>query len=146
VDQNVLYLIAADLTLLVHTLFVVFVMLGLLLVLAGRPLGWSWVRNPWFRAAHLAGIGIVVLQAWLGIVCPLTTWEMALRARAGDAVYSGAFVAHWLERLLYFQAPPWVFTVAYTVFGGLVVLSWVWVRPRPFGLKGTSAAARDVAR
>ena len=140
------YRVAADLILLAHSLFVAFVVLGLLLILAGKPLGWSWVRNPWFRAAHLAGIGIVVLQAWLGIVCPLTTWEMALRAKAGDAVYSGAFVAHWLETVLYYQAPPWVFTVAYTAFGALVVLSWIWVRPRPFGRAGTSGSARDAAR
>ena len=140
------YRVAADLLLLVHTLFVVFVVLGLLLILAGRSLGWSWVRNPWFRLAHLAAIGVVVSQAWLGIVCPLTTWEMALREKAGDALYSGAFVAHWLEELLYYQAPPSVFTVAYTVFAALVVLSWFWVRPRPFGRAGTSAAGRNGAR
>jgi hypothetical protein len=93
---------------------------------------WAWVRNPWFRAAHLLAIGIVVSQAWLGIVCPLTTWENALREKAGETVYSGSFVAHWLEALLYYQAPPWVFVVAYTVFGGLVLISWFWVRPRPF--------------
>lgn len=145
-NQGVAYLVAADLLLLVHALFVALVVFGLLLILAGRPLGWSWVRNPWLRAAHLAGIGIVVLQSWLGIVCPLTTWEMALRAKAGDAVYSGSFVAHWLEELLYYQAPPWVFTLAYTGFGALVVLSWIWVRPRPFVGSGASAGPRDVAR
>lgn len=142
------YRIAADLILLTHVLFVAFVVLGLLLILAGRPLGWAWVRNPWFRLAHLAGIGVVVLQAWLGIICPLTTWEGALREKAGDAVYSGAFVAHWLEELLYYQAPPWVFTVAYTVFGGLVGLSWYWVRPRPFrsGAAGSNLGAAVSSR
>ena len=143
--EPVAYAIAADLVLLAHTLFVAFVVFGLLLIVAGGPLGWSWVRNPWFRAAHLAGIGIVVLQAWAGIVCPLTTWEMALRARAGDAAYSGSFVGHWLEELLYYQAPPWVFAVAYTIFGVLVVLSWIWVRPRAFRRAGTSASSRNVA-
>ena len=138
--------VAADLLLLVHSLFVAFVVVALLLILAGKLLGWAWVRNPWFRLAHLAAIGVVVLQAWLGIICPLTTWEMALRARAGDAVYAGAFVAHWLESLLYYQAPPWVFTLAYTVFGALVVLCWFWVRPRPLRRAGASGPARDTAR
>jgi len=146
VEPGVLLLIAADLILLVHTLFVAFVVLGLLLILAGKPLGWSWVRNPWFRAMHLAGIAVVVLQAWLGIVCPLTIWEMALRQKAGAAAYSGSFVAHWLEELLYFQAPAWVFAVAYTVFGALVVAGWIWVRPRPFRRSGTVTAMRDGAR
>jgi len=126
------YLAAADTLLFTHVLFVIFVVFGLLLILLGRAFSWNWVRNPWFRCVHLAGIAIVVLQSWLGKICPLTTWEMELRAKAGDAVYAGSFIAHWLEKLLYYQAPAWVFVVSYTTFGLLVVLSWFWVRPRPF--------------
>ncbi len=58
---------------------------------------------------------------------------MSLRYRAGDMVYSGSFISHWLETLLYYRAPAWVFAVAYTLFGALVVASWYFVRPRPFG-------------
>lgn len=126
------YLIAADLLLLTHVLFVAFVVIGLVLILVGKFRHWSWVRNPWFRLAHVGSIGIVVLQSWLGVICPLTTWEMALRARAGDTVYAGSFIAHWLEAILYYQAPPWVFVVAYTTFGALVVISWFWIPPRRF--------------
>jgi len=131
-DADQRYLLAADLLLLIHALFVVFVVLGLALVLVGKWLGWSWVRNPYFRVAHLAAIAVVVLQSWIGVICPLTTWEMALRERAGDVVYSGAFIANWLEKILYYQAPAWVFMVCYTIFGALVVASWFWVRPRRF--------------
>ena len=129
-NERVIYLVAADLILFTHVLFVAFVIFGLILILAGKLRSWSWVRNPWFRLAHLASICVVVLQSWIGSICPLTTWEMALRARAGDAVYSGAFIAHWLETILYYQAPQWVFVATYTIFGGLVVASWFWVRPR----------------
>lgn len=125
-----LYLLAADAVLVLHVAFVVFVIAGLMLILAGRPLGWGWIRNPWFRIAHVAAIGVVVLQSWVGVICPLTTIEMALRKRAGEAVYQGTFISHWLESLLYYRAPAWVFAVCYTAFGGLVVLSWIWVRPR----------------
>jgi drug/metabolite transporter superfamily protein YnfA len=124
---------AADAVLLLHVLFVLFVVLGLLLIFAGRFLSWSWVRNPWFRVVHLAAVALVVLQSWLGIICPLTNWEMTLRSRAGDAVYGGSFIAHWLGELLYYQAPPWVFAVSYSLFGLLVLLSWFRVPPRPFG-------------
>jgi len=127
-----LWRLAADGLLLVHVMFVIFVMSGLLLVLAGGWRGWHWVTNPWFRLAHLLAIGVVVAQAWLGTVCPLTIWEMALRARAGDATYSGAFIAHWLDALLYYRAPEWVFVLCYSAFGALVALAWWWVRPRPF--------------
>lgn len=128
-----MYLLAADAILLVHTLFVVFVIVGLVLILVGRYFGWSWICNPWFRLAHILAIGIVVLQAWLGRICPLTIWEMSLREKAGDATYEGSFIAHWLQSLLYYDLPAWVFTLAYTVFALLVVATWIWVRPRPFG-------------
>jgi len=125
-----LFLLGADLLLALHVLFVAFVIFGLVLILLGRLRHWSWVRNPYFRIAHLAAIGVVVIQSWIGVICPLTTWEMALRERAGDAVYAGSFIAHWLEQLLYYQAPAWVFVVCYTMFGALVLVSWFWVRPR----------------
>jgi hypothetical protein len=129
-ESGVLYLIAADLILFVHASFVAFVIFGLVLIFLGKALNWQWVRNLWFRVAHLAAIGIVVLQSWLGVICPLTIWEMAFRERAGDVTYAGSFVAHWLESLLYYRAPAWVFTIVYTVFACIVVASWIWVRPR----------------
>jgi hypothetical protein len=58
---------------------------------------------------------------------------MAFRERAGDAAYTGSFISHWLETLLYYNAPPWVFVVCYTAFGALVVVSWIWVPPRKAG-------------
>lgn len=131
-EPGALYLLLADVVLVTHVFFVGFVVIGLVAILAGKGLSWSWVRNPWFRIMHLAAVSVVVLQSWLGAICPLTIWEMALRERAGGAVYPGAFVAHWLEKILYYSAPGWVFAVCYTLFGALVVVSWFWVRPRPF--------------
>jgi hypothetical protein len=132
IDSSALYSLAAAAILVTHVLFVVFVVFGLILVYAGWTLSWQWVRNPWFRVAHLFAIGIVVLQSWFGVICPLTIWEMNLRAKAGESIYEGSFIIHWLNQLLYYQAPPWVFVVCYTVFGGLVLFSWFVVRPNSF--------------
>lgn len=137
------YRTAADLVLAVHTSFVIFVILGLVLILIGGARGWPWVKNPWFRLGHLLAIGVVVAQAWLGALCPLTTLEMVLRSRAGDAVYSGSFIAHWMEALLYYEAPQWVFAIGYTAFGLLVVASWIIVRPRPLARRGQPDRAGD---
>jgi hypothetical protein len=126
------YLLAADVLLLLHVLFVAFVIVGLLLILLGGAFGWRWVRKPLFRWLHLVAIAVVVAQAWVGLVCPLTSWEMALRERAGEAVYAGGFIAHWLEQLLYYRAPDWVFVLVYSLFGLLVLISWALVRPRPW--------------
>lgn len=130
------YLLIADVLLITHVLFVAFVIGGLLAIIAGGLLSWSWVRNPWFRLTHLLSIAVVVVQSWAGIICPLTTWEMAARARANGATYGGAFISHWLDKLLYYQLPEWVFVVVYSTFGALVLLTWYCVRPRPFGSRG----------
>lgn len=124
-----LHHLLADAVLVTHLAFVGFVVIGLLLILLGGLRGWAWVRRPWFRRAHLAAIGLVVVQAWLGIICPLTTLEMFFREKAGDGTYQGTFIAHWLHRLLFFDAPPWVFTLCYTAFGIAVIASWWLVRP-----------------
>lgn len=131
-DRQLLYQTGADLLLVIHVLFVLFVVVGLVFILVGKWANWSWVRNPWFRYVHLLCICIVVVQSWLGLVCPLTLWEMSLRAKANDQIYTGSFISHWLSALLYYRAPEWVFALIYTLFAGLVVLSWFWVRPRPF--------------
>jgi len=130
VSAELLYLIAADAILLIHVLFVIFVVLGLLLIFAGKFLAWRWVHNFSFRLSHLVAIGVVVLQAWLGAICPFTVWEMNLREKAGDSVYEGSFITHCLQTLLYYRAAEWVFVLLYTLFGVLVIVSWYWVRPR----------------
>ena len=119
----------ANAVLTLHLAVVLFVAGGLLLVVAGNLRRWRWVNALWFRLAHLASIGFVVLQAWLGQVCPLTTLEMWLRARGGVSTYGGGFIEHWMQRLLYHDAPEWVFVLAYSVFGLLVIASWFYFPP-----------------
>ena len=118
------YSLLADALLVVHFAFVVFVVFGFILILLGLLARWSWVRNRKFRITHLAAIGIVVLQAWFGQLCPLTIWENDLRRLAGQSGYEETFVEHWLHEVLFYQAAPWVFTTIYTCFGVLVVLVW----------------------
>jgi hypothetical protein len=130
VSAELFYLIVADIILLIHVLFVLFVVFGLLLILTGKIFAWGWVHNFSFRITHLVAIGVVVLQSWLGLICPLTVWEMDLRARADDSVYEGSFIAYWMQSLLYYRAEEWVFILLYTLFAVLVVASWYWVRPK----------------
>jgi len=120
----------ADIILLLHAGFIAFVVLGLLLIYVGGALKWSWVRNRWFRLAHIAAIGLVVAQAWLGITCPLTTLENSLRTRAGQPVYQLGFIADRVQKLIFFRAEWWVFALAYTAFALLVLASFWLVRPR----------------
>ena len=127
------YQLLADVVLALHFAIVVFVGGGLVVIIVGNLLAWRWVNALWFRIAHLAAIAIVVMEAWFGAICPLTSLEMWLRARAHASTYSGSFIEHWLQRLLYYEAPAWVFTLGYSLFGLLVVAIWWRFPPRSKG-------------
>ncbi len=124
-DHVALFGALANAVLILHVGIVLFIIGGLVATFAGAVGRWRWVRNFWFRALHLFGIATIAMEAWLGIVCPLTTLEQSLRARAGQAVYNGDFVAFWLRKFLFYEAPPAVFIAAYSAFGLLVLLSWI---------------------
>jgi hypothetical protein len=122
--------LAADIVVLAHASYVLFVLLGQLVILTGWLCGWQWIRNRWFRATHLAAIGIVVAESWCGITCPLTTLEQWLRSQAGDVAYRGDFLGNMAHELLFVDWEPWVFTLVYTAFGLLVLLTFLLVPPR----------------
>lgn len=124
------YRLLADAVLLLHLAVVLFVVGGLAVILVGGLRGWPVVRSMAFRLAHLAAIAYVVAQAWLGAVCPLTTLEMWLRAQAGERTYGAGFIEHWVQRLLFHEASPWVFTAAYTLFGLAVLGAWWYFPPQ----------------
>jgi Protein of Unknown function (DUF2784) len=133
--DKVPYRLLADMVLTLHFAIVVFVVAGLVLIVAGNVFGWRWVNTLWLRLAHLVAIAVVAAQAWFGVICPLTHLEMWLRAQSSAATYHSSFIEHWVQRLLYYDGPPWVFTLAYSVFGLLVVATW-WRFPperRPCG-------------
>lgn len=132
-SDNQVFLRLADSVLALHFAVVAFVVGGLLFIIIGNLVRWRWVNALWFRLAHLAAIAIVAAEAWFGITCPLTSLEMWLRAKSGAATaatHSESFVGYWLHHLLFYSAPPWVFVLAYTVFGLLVVAVWFWFPPR----------------
>lgn len=124
-----IYFFLADAVLVVHALYIIFILGGLIVTLLGAGSGWQWVRNFRFRTLHLAAIILVALQSWMEIICPLTTLEMYFRQKAGQPAYRETFVAHWLHELLFYEAPFWVFSLAYTIFALAVFGAWLLVPP-----------------
>lgn len=124
------YQFLADVVLALHFGIVAFVIGALVLIVAGNLRSWPWVNAPWFRLVHLAFIAAVVAESWFGITCPITSLEMWLRAKAGASTYGISFIEYWLQRALYYEAPAWVFTLSYSVFGLLVVAIWWYFPPR----------------
>ncbi|SPA47328.1 DUF2784 domain-containing protein [Cupriavidus taiwanensis] len=98
----------ADLVVIAHALFIVFVVAGGLLVL-------RWPRAAW---VHLPAAVWGVLIEWAGWICPLTPLENSLRRAAGQAGYSGGFVERYLLPLIY----PAGLTPAVQLWLGVVVL------------------------
>jgi len=119
-------LLLADLVGLSHALIVLFIVGGQVVTLLGWCFGWGWTRKFFFRTLHLAAIGFVVLEVWLDIPCPLTVIEADLRGMGHEV----SFIGYWLERLIYYQAPGWIFTTFYSLFGGLVFFTFVFYPPK----------------
>lgn len=86
-----IYRALADLVLVVHLLFVLFVVLGGLLVL-------RWPAVAWL---HIPAAVWGVLIEYTGWICPLTPLENSFRARGGEAGYTGGFIEHYIQPLLY---------------------------------------------
>lgn len=124
------YCLAADVIVVVHLLYMAFVIVGQLAIVLGAVLRWEWIRNVWFRRLHLLAISIVAVQAILGIACPLTVWERNLRLLAGQPVGNESFVARLVHSVLFYEFEPWVFTTCYVVFALLVLGTYIWVPPR----------------
>lgn len=118
--------LAADALLVFHFAIAAFIVGGLTLVWIGAAAGWIWIRNPWFRYAHLGAIALVAAEALLGYVCPLTVWEDLLRG----GVRPESFIGRWVYRLLYYSAPEWVFTSLYAAWAAATVITLIFVRPR----------------
>jgi Protein of Unknown function (DUF2784) len=110
----------ADVVVGVHLLIILFIVAGLPLVYLGAALGWAWVKGWSWRVLHLGAIVFVAAESLLGITCPLTVWEDALRGRRP----AGGFIERWIDRAIFYDAPTWMFSGAYVAFAALVLVTW----------------------
>ncbi|MHB1587648.1 MAG: DUF2784 domain-containing protein [Acidiferrobacteraceae bacterium] len=122
-------MILANMILLIHVAFILFVIGIPPLVWWGAPRGWRWVRGRRVRTVHLLAVGYVAAESWFGIACPLTVWEADLRKNHRQGLAAG-FIPYWLHRLFFYRLPPWVFEVAYTSFLVAVVVTYWRYPPR----------------
>ena len=102
-------ILVADLVLIIHFSIVFFLVFGLVALPIGYLRNYSWTRNAKFRAAHMLLMGLITIEASLGITCPLTTIENALR----QIEYQKSFVAYWVSRFIYWDLPTYSFVILY---------------------------------
>jgi hypothetical protein len=115
----------ADTIVVVHLFILLFVLTGVPLIYIGAARHWAWVRSWRWRLLHLIAIAVIAAESLFGIVCPLTVWEDRLR---GEQPSTG-FIERWVDGVLFYDAPTWVFTAAYVAFAALVAITWVAVPP-----------------
>ena len=140
-----LWLVTADLVTMIHAAYAAFVIFGLVAILSGWAAGWRWVRNFYFRSVHLAMILLVCCESLIGTTCPLTVLENVLRTKGGQTGYSRDFIGYWLDSLLFYDAPLWMFTAVYLTFGAIVLLTF-WLVPIQWPATNTSDRSTFVRR
>ncbi|MCS6976652.1 MAG: DUF2784 domain-containing protein [Gemmatales bacterium] len=125
------WLLLADCVALFHAGYVLFVVVGIVLICVGGLAGWKCVSNFWFRFLHLLAICVVGMEAMLGLSCPLTLLENVLRIQGGQIGYSSSFLGYWVAQLLYPELlPDWLFDVGHVTTALLVSALWFVVPPR----------------
>ncbi len=122
-------LLLADIIAIIHLGYVIFVVLGFILIVLGIIFKWKWIRNLWFRIAHLLAIVGVALEALMGINCPLTVLEFRLRYAHNLSEEKVSFIGNIIDSILFYNAPMWLFTIIYSSFAVVVVITFIMAPP-----------------
>jgi hypothetical protein len=112
--------------LVVHLAVIAFNVLGLVAIPLGAARDWAWVRVRWWRALHVISWAVVALQAALGRACFLTVWQDT----ATGAGASPPLIMRFVNSLIYWPLPIWVFGAIYIVLFAAVIWLWWKVPPR----------------
>jgi Protein of Unknown function (DUF2784) len=116
-------MILAEFILAAHIAVILFNIFGLIAIPLGGFYGWRFVRVRWWRLLHLVLLGIVALQAVAGRACILTLLQAAA---ANGAASPTPLIVGWVNRMIYWPLPLWVFAVLYLViFGYALALLWL---------------------
>jgi hypothetical protein len=127
----------ADIVLACHFAIAAFITAGLILIPIGYYRHWVWVRKRRLRLLHAGLMVFIALEALLGIACPLTSLESALR----DQKVPDYFLADLVHRLLYWNAPSELFLVLYFLSTLWVLFLWKWVSPVKFVAESVNSDA-----
>ena len=114
-----------QLVLALHLLIIAFNIAGLVVIPLGGALGWRFVRWSWLRLVHLGSLAVTAAQALVGRACFLTDWQAALTGEGAP----DPMIMRWINSVVFWPLPMWVFTALYVAVFAYVVALWWWVRP-----------------
>ena len=133
-------MVLAETILAAHIAIILFNVFGLIAVPLGAIRGWRFVRVRWWRVLHLVLLAAVAVQAVAGRACILTFWQAALAGRAGSPP---PLIMGWVNRVIYWPLPIWVFAALYLLVLGYA-LALLWLVPPARGARGLTRRARLV--
>ena len=113
-------LFLADIVLVIHFCIVMFITSGFFLIPIGYTSNWGWISNVKFRIFHCGMMMCVTLETLLGIACPLTYLENFLRG----TTQSESFIGYWIQKLIYWDLPTYVFFILYCILLGWTLFMW----------------------
>src|SRR3954464_3653043 len=114
----------ADLVVVLHALYVGYVVFGQLLIIVAAPFRWQWARNPWFRFTHLGVIAFVVYEQFYNIRCFLSVWEEKLKEWGGVTpnAENNTFVGRVATSLFKFETIPQEHPFFYAIYIGMFLI------------------------
>jgi hypothetical protein len=117
--------ILATAVLIAHLAVIAFNLFGLIAIPLGGYLGWGLVRVRWWRLVHLGLLAVVALQALAGRACFLTILQGALN---GADTRPTPLIIGFVNRMIFWPLPLWVFTALYVVVWVYALALW-WIVP-----------------
>jgi hypothetical protein len=125
------FVFAADVILLIHFAFVIFVIFGFVFIWIGYHFKLKWVQNAKFRTIHILVMGFVLCESLIGMICPFTEWENDLRLKGGQSqTYETSFVKDWVYRIMFFDFSERTFMTIYALFFILMLLTFWKIPPK----------------
>ncbi len=123
-----IYAVLADIVVLIHFLYALTIVLGLIAIYIGKFLNWKFVRNATLRLIHLVMIGIVAFESIFHIECPLTYLEYKLLSLAKIHYKATPFIAGFINKILFWNLPNEFFDILYIVLALFILLSFFIVK------------------
>lgn len=123
-----IYKMCADLIVVVHFIWILFMIIGFMLTLYG--FWWRKFFDMWLlRSIHLLGIVCVAVLGLLRMYCPLTVWENLLREQYDPtSTYPGSFIVYYIEKLVYPAVNPLLIQISTILITGITILVFI-IRP-----------------
>jgi hypothetical protein len=130
----------ADLVMVVHAVFSLFVVAGLIFILTGLLLRWNWINHRRFRVIHLTATLVVVVRVWLEVPCPFSVVEDRLRAKSSASCAVAPAFHDFFHRMAFRGNNPQRFARSTTAVGLIALATFT------FGTRHRRATTFEVRR